>query len=121
MATVETGSMDQADCIVVGAGVIGLALARELATTGRDVLILEANECFGAETSSRNNEVIHAGFLYPPGSLKAQLCREGRGELYRYCESRGIAHRLIGKLMVATSEAEAEMLRGLAAAAPQYG
>ena len=113
--------MDRADCIVVGAGVIGLALARALAQAGREVLVLEANERFGAETSSRNNEVIHAGFLYPPGSLKARLCREGRRELYQYCESRGIAHRRIGKLMISTSDAETEVLRGLAASAPQYG
>jgi L-2-hydroxyglutarate oxidase LhgO len=113
--------MDHVNCIVVGAGVIGLALARALAQAGREVLILEANERFGAETSSRNNEVIHAGFLYPAGSLKAQLCRAGASALYRYCADRGVVHRRIGKLMIATSETEQEMLRQFAAAAPRHG
>lgn len=113
--------MDQVDCIVAGAGVIGLAVARALAQAGREVLVLEANERFGAETSSRNNEVIHAGFLYPAGSLKAKLCRTGRDALYRYCAERGIAHRRIGKLMIATSRDELAILRGLAAAAPSHG
>jgi L-2-hydroxyglutarate oxidase LhgO len=113
--------MDQVDCIVVGAGVIGLALARALALAGREVLILEANERFGAETSSRNNEVIHAGFLYPTGSMKARLCRNGRDALYRYCQDRGVTHRRIGKLMIATSNAEADILRGIAAAASKHG
>jgi L-2-hydroxyglutarate oxidase LhgO len=113
--------MDQVDCIVVGAGVIGLAVARALAQAGREVLVLEANERFGAETSSRNNEVIHAGFLYPAGSLKATLCRAGREALYSYCEARGIAHRRIGKLVIATSNDELSILRGLASAAPSHG
>jgi L-2-hydroxyglutarate oxidase LhgO len=113
--------MDQVDCIVVGAGVIGVAVARALAQAGCEVLVLEANERFGAETSSRNNEVIHAGFLYPPGSLKAMLCRAGREALYSYCAERGVAHRRIGKLVIATSSGELAILRGLAAAAPSHG
>lgn len=113
--------MDHVDCIVVGAGVIGLALARALAQTGREVLILEANERIGAETSSRNNEVIHAGFLYPAGSLKAQLCRAGASALYRYCADRGVAHRRTGKLMIATSDSEQDVLRQLVVAAPRHG
>jgi len=113
--------MDHVDCIVVGAGVIGLALARALAQAGREVIILESNERFGAETSARNNEVIHAGFLYPFGTLKARLCRAGAIALYRYCVDRGVTHRRIGKLMIATSETECEILLQFAAAAAQYG
>jgi L-2-hydroxyglutarate oxidase LhgO len=113
--------MEQVDCIVVGAGVIGLAIARTLARSGRDVLLIEANERFGAETSSRNNEVIHAGFLYPADSLKARLCRTGRDQLYRYCQERGVAHRRIGKLMIATSASELSVLRSLADTAKSHG
>jgi L-2-hydroxyglutarate oxidase LhgO len=113
--------MDHVDCIVAGAGVVGLAVARALAQAGREVLVLEANERFGTETSSRNNEVIHAGFLYPAGSIKARLCRPGRDALYRYCAERGITHRRIGKLMIATDDAELAQLGGLAAAAPMHG
>ncbi|HRX69871.1 MAG: NAD(P)/FAD-dependent oxidoreductase [Gammaproteobacteria bacterium] len=98
--------MESIDTVVIGAGVIGLATARELALTGHEVLILEARERFGTQTSSRNSEVIHAGIYYPPGSLKAQLCVEGKERLYRYCAARGIAHRRIGKLLVACDEAE---------------
>lgn len=98
--------METADTVVIGAGVIGLAVARALALAGREVLILEAEERFGTQTSSRNSEVIHAGLYYPPGSLKARLCVAGRDSLYRYCAERGIAHRPIGKLLVACDEAE---------------
>ncbi|MCB1919337.1 MAG: NAD(P)/FAD-dependent oxidoreductase [Candidatus Competibacteraceae bacterium] len=98
--------MESIDTVVIGAGVIGLATARELALTGHEVLILEALEHFGMQTSSRNSEVIHAGIYYPPGSLKAQLCVEGKERLYRYCAARDIAHRRIGKLLVACDEAE---------------
>ena len=98
--------MESIDTVVIGAGVIGLATARELALTGHEVLILEARERFGTQTSSRNSEVIHAGIYYPPGSLKAQLCVEGKERLYRYCAARDIAHRRIGKLLVACDEAE---------------
>ena len=98
--------METVDTVVIGAGVIGLAVARALAMAGREVLILEAEERFGTQTSSRNSEVIHAGLYYPPGSLKARLCVAGRDSLYRYCAERGIAHRPIGKLLVACDEAE---------------
>jgi L-2-hydroxyglutarate oxidase LhgO len=94
--------MDQVDCIVVGAGVVGLAIARSLALAGRETLVLEAETAFGTGTSSRNSEVIHAGLYYPTGSLKAKLCVEGRRLLYAYCASRGIAHRKLGKLIVGT-------------------
>lgn len=113
--------MDHVDCMVVGAGVIGLAVARALAQAGREVLVLEANERFGGETSSRNNEVIHAGFLYPSGSLKATLCRAGREALYSYCAARGIAHRRIGKLVIATTAEELAVLRGFSSAALSHG
>lgn len=98
--------METVDTVVIGAGVIGLAVARALALAGREVLILEAEERFGTQTSSRNSEVIHAGLYYLPGSLKARLCVAGRDSLYRYCAERGIAHRPIGKLLVACDEAE---------------
>lgn len=94
---------EHVDCVVVGAGVVGLAIARALARSGREVLVLEAANGIGTGTSSRNSEVIHAGLYYPRGSLKAQLCVQGREWLYAYCAQRGIAHRRCGKLLVATS------------------
>jgi len=100
MARAKT--METADCIVIGAGVIGLAVARALALAGREVIVLEEEEAIGVHTSSRNSEVIHAGIYYPPGSLKARLCVEGRQILYRYCAEHGVAHRRCGKLIVAT-------------------
>ena len=95
--------MDSLDCVVIGAGVVGLAIARELALAGREVLVLEASGAIGTGTSSRNSEVIHAGLYYPPGSLKAQLCVQGRSLLYAYCVARAVGHRRCGKLLVATS------------------
>lgn len=100
-------------CIVVGAGVVGLAIARELALQGYDVLIAEQSEGIGTGTSSRNSEVIHAGIYYPAGSLKAKLCVKGRKLLYDYCEQRSVAHRRIGKLIVASDETEHDILRGI--------
>ena len=94
------------DCIVVGAGVIGLAIARTLALSGREVMVVEAAEGIGTGTSARNSEVIHAGIYYPAGSLKAKLCVEGRKMLYAYCAEKGVAHKRIGKLIVATSQDE---------------
>jgi L-2-hydroxyglutarate oxidase LhgO len=96
--------MDQIDTLVIGAGVVGLAVARALALTGREVVILEAENAFGTITSARNSEVIHAGLYYPAGSLKARLCVEGKAQLYGYCAERGIAHRRCGKLIVATRD-----------------
>ena len=95
--------MNDVDCIVIGAGVVGLAVARALARAGREVVILERERQFGMHTSSRNSEVIHAGIHYVPGSLKARMCVAGRDLLYRYCAERGIEHRRCGKLTVATS------------------
>lgn len=102
--------MDKVDCVVVGAGVVGLAVARALARDGRDVLVAERHAAIGMETSSRNSEVIHAGLYYPTGSLKARLCVSGRDALYAYCDERGIAYRRCGKLIVATSEAQRAQL-----------
>ena len=95
--------MDQIDTVVIGAGVVGLAVSRALALLGREVLVLEAADAIGTGTSSRNSEVIHAGIYYAAGSLKARLCVEGKTMLYAYCAERGIAHRRCGKLLVATS------------------
>jgi L-2-hydroxyglutarate oxidase LhgO len=101
-ARAELIEMDQVDAIVVGAGVVGLVVARALARRGLDTVVLERGNCFGAETSSRNSEVIHAGLYYPSGSLKAGLCVRGRELLYAYCEQNSIAHQRCGKLIVAT-------------------
>jgi L-2-hydroxyglutarate oxidase LhgO len=92
--------MDVVECAVIGAGVVGLAIARELARKGREVVVLEAAHAIGTEISSRNSEVIHAGIYYPTGSLKARLCVEGRHALYAYCASRGVEHRRTGKIIV---------------------
>ena len=92
--------------MVVGAGIVGLAIARELALAGREVIILDAEDAIGTHTSSRNSEVIHAGIYYPKGSLKALACVEGKQLLYEYCASHGVPHRRCGKLIVATSEAQ---------------
>ena len=102
--------MSDTDCVVAGAGVVGLAIARRLALAGREVLVLEAADHFGSETSSRNSEVIHAGIYYPVGSLKAQLCVAGRKALYAYAAERHVPHARTGKLIVATSEAQVARL-----------
>jgi L-2-hydroxyglutarate oxidase LhgO len=106
---------------VIGAGVVGLACARALAQTGQDVLILEAAGQFGTGISSRSSEVIHAGLYYPPGSLRAQHCIAGRARLYAYCAERGIAHRRLGKLVVATTPAQLVALQALARQACALG
>lgn len=113
--------MEQVQSLVVGAGVVGLAIARELALSGREVVILERADGFGTETSSRNSEVIHAGIYYAPGSLKAQLCVEGREALYQFCATRGVAHRRCGKLIVAPSMARRTQLERVAERAERAG
>lgn len=99
------------ECIVIGAGIIGLACARRLARAGVEVILLEAADTFGTETSSRNSEVIHAGIYYPKNSLKAELCVAGKEQLYEYCSSHGIHHKKIGKLIVATTLSEVPLLQ----------
>jgi L-2-hydroxyglutarate oxidase LhgO len=101
------------DCVVVGAGVVGLAVARALALAGREVIILDAAEGIGTETSSRNSEVIHAGIYYPAGSLMARFCVAGRKALYAYCAGKGVPHANCGKLIVATNAEEDAMLAGI--------
>ncbi|MBS9478846.1 NAD(P)/FAD-dependent oxidoreductase [Ancylobacter radicis] len=101
------------DCVVAGAGVVGLAIARALALAGREVLVLESTGLVGSETSARNSEVIHAGIYYPAGTLKARLCVAGRDALYAYCAERTIPHRKCGKLIVATTEAETAKLAAI--------
>src|SRR5579864_1262616 len=101
---------ERIDCVVIGAGVVGLAAARALALAGREVLVLEATRTIGSGISSRNSEVIHAGIYYPTGSLKARLCVAGRKLLYEYLEQKGVEYRRLGKLIVATSEAEVPIL-----------
>lgn len=108
-------SVEAVDCVVAGAGVIGLAIARALAQAGREVLVIEATGLIGSETSARNSEVIHAGIYYAPGSLKARLCVAGRDRLYAYCAERGISHRNCGKLIVANGAAEKDKLASIKA------
>ncbi len=105
--------MEEVDCVVVGAGVIGLAVARALALAGREVIILDQAEGIGTETSSRNSEVIHAGIYYPPTSLMARFCVAGRRQLYAYCAAKGVPYRNCGKLIVATTAQEDALLAGI--------
>jgi L-2-hydroxyglutarate oxidase LhgO len=113
--------MDNVDVVVVGAGVVGLAVARALASVGREVLILEAAAGIGTGASSRNSEVIHAGIYYPRGSLKARFCVAGRDRLYAFCEQHGVEHRRCGKLIVATSNSQLAELQKIQAAARANG
>lgn len=102
--------MERIDFVLIGAGVVGLAVARELACRGREVVVLEAADRIGTGTSSRNSEVVHAGLYYPVGSLKSRLCTEGNQALYSYCAANGISHRRCGKLIVATDERQIKVL-----------
>ena len=113
--------MDRVECVVVGAGVVGLAVARALALAGREVVVLEAERLIGSHTSSRNSEVIHAGIYYPQGSAKARLCVRGREMLYRYCAAHGVPHRRAGKIIVATEPEQEGALAGIATAAAANG
>lgn len=117
----DNASLHDVDCIVIGAGVIGLAVARALARAGREVFILERERQVGMHSSSRNSEVIHAGIHYAPNSLKAKLCLAGRDLLYRYCAERGIAHRRCGKFTVATTATQLPTLEALASNARANG
>ena len=113
--------MESVDCVVIGAGVIGLAVARRLAMAGREVIVLEAEGLVGSHTSSRNSEVIHAGIYYPSGSRKARVCVEGRRALYRYCDEHGVPYANVGKVIVATEESEVPRLHALQAKAAANG
>jgi L-2-hydroxyglutarate oxidase LhgO len=113
--------MEKVECVVIGAGVIGLAVARRLAQAGREVIVLEAAEGIGTVTSSRNSEVIHAGIYYKADSLMARMCVSGKHALYRYCRDHGIPHRNCGKLIVATTAAETEKLQSIRAHAQANG
>ena len=113
--------MFRTEAVVVGAGVIGLSIARSLAARGIEVLVLESSDGIGQGTSSRNSEVIHAGLYYEPGSLKARFCVEGRRALYRYCAERGIPHRRCGKLVVAATADDDVALEQLFARAQAHG
>jgi L-2-hydroxyglutarate oxidase LhgO len=113
--------MDEVECVVIGAGVIGLAVARRLAQAGREVILLEAAEGVGTVTSSRNSEVIHAGIYYAAGSLMARMCVNGKRALYEYCRDHGVPHRNCGKLIVATTPAETSKLQSIKARAEANG
>jgi L-2-hydroxyglutarate oxidase LhgO len=112
---------EKVDCVVIGAGVVGLAVARALAVRGRETVVLEAATTIGTGTSSRNSEVIHAGIHYAPGSAKAKLCVAGRQILYSYCEARGIEHRRCGKLIVAADQEQVRALEKIETTARANG
>ena len=105
--------VDRVGCVVIGAGVVGLACARALAIAGHDVIVLERADIIGTETSSRNSEVIHAGIYYAKDSNKARLCLKGRNMMYDFCESHGVNHKRCGKLIVATDAAQLEQLESI--------
>jgi L-2-hydroxyglutarate oxidase LhgO len=105
--------MEKTDILIIGAGVVGLAIARELSGHGKEVVLVEKNSSFGQETSSRNSEVIHGGMYYPAGTLKAKLCVEGRNMLYDLCKNNNIPHKKTGKLIVATEKDEIPFLENI--------
>ncbi|HEY6983180.1 NAD(P)/FAD-dependent oxidoreductase [Reyranella sp.] len=117
----SSSPFESVDCVVVGAGVVGLAIARALALAGREVIVIDAAESIGTETSSRNSEVIHAGIYYPKGSLMARTCVTGRRLLYAYCAEHGVPHLNCGKLIVATNEDESARLVEIKARAEANG
>src|SRR5262245_42880146 len=109
------------EVIVVGAGVVGLAVAQAMAKAGREVMVLEQHELIGSETSSRNSEVIHAGIYYPPGSLRARLCVRGKQLLYQFCAESRVPHARCGKLLVETKESKLSMMAAIGEAAETNG
>lgn len=113
--------LERVDCVVIGAGVVGLAIARAMALRAREVIVLEAERTIGTGTSSRNSEVIHAGIYYPSGSLKASLCVSGKRALYDYCQRKNVPHHRLGKIIVASLEAQIPELRKYAAQALANG
>ncbi len=112
---------EKVDCIVIGAGVVGLACARALAFSGREVVVLEQAEAIGTETSSRHSEVVHAGIYYPPGSLKARFCVEGKLKMYKFMKEHNIPHNQLGKFIAATSESQIGTLYQIKKRAQQNG
>ena len=116
-----SAAVESVECVVVGAGVVGLAVARALALAGREVVGLEAEPGIGNGISSRNSEVIHAGIYYPKGSLKARLCVRGRDALYEYCAGHGVPYKRCGKLLVATDESQRGKLADIEARAIANG
>ena len=121
MVVNQNSEIDSVDAIVIGAGVVGLAVARALALQGREVMVLEAANAIGTGISARNSEVIHSGMYYPTGSLKASLCVQGRAQVVAYCQERGIGHRLCGKLIVATEPCQIPKLKAIQAQALANG
>ena len=117
----QHAAAEAVDVVVIGAGVVGLAVARALAQAGREVMVLERETAIGTGVSSRNSEVIHAGLYYEPGSLKARLCVRGKDLLYAFCNSHGVNHRRCGKLVVATDEAQLAGLKKIEARAQANG
>jgi len=113
--------MNDVNITIIGAGVVGLATARKISGTYDNVFLLEKHNTFGQETSSRNSEVIHAGIYYPKNSLKARLCTEGKNLLYDYCEKNNIPHRRCGKLIVATTAEESDIIEGVRLTAMNNG
>lgn len=109
------------ECLVIGAGVVGLAIARALSQQGKEVLIVESASLFGSGISSRNSEVIHAGLYYPPNSLKAELCIRGKALLYEFCEEQHVPYQRLGKLLVASDDAEITQLKAIQHNAEQCG
>jgi L-2-hydroxyglutarate oxidase LhgO len=116
-----TGMTERVDCVIVGAGVIGLAIARSLALAGRDVVVLEAESQIGMHASSRNSEVIHAGLYYPEDSLKARLCVQGKEMLYSYCQDHHVGHKRLGKLIVVPSDGDLDGLAAIKTQAARNG
>ena len=114
-------SMDSVECLVIGAGVVGLAIARALARSGREVIVLESEPVIGSGVSSRNSEVIHAGIYYPSDLDKTRLCVEGKTKLYAFCQDFGVPHRRCGKILVATTENEVGQLAAIKARAEANG
>jgi L-2-hydroxyglutarate oxidase LhgO len=104
---------NEVDIVIIGAGVVGLAIAAEVSRTSKNVFVFEKNRTFGLETSSRNSEVIHAGMYYPQDSLKAKFCVEGNRLIYQFCEKYNINHSRLGKLIIAADNAEIKAVEKL--------
>src|SRR5271165_4870044 len=113
--------MDSVDCLVIGAGAVGLAVALALARAGREVIVVESEGAIGSGISSRNSEVIHAGIYYPTGLDKTRLCVDGKAMLYEFCQGYSVPHKRCGKLIVATSEKEMGKLAAIKAQAEANG